>query len=322
MRHQTIMGRVDLMYPEEICFIHDRNIITLTYIAAGDNTVGGVFTLTNQQGETATLLYNSEQKYLTFNLLSTLKKMMNNDYYNVVTVSGSVICGETSEDITPFNIKCVDGRTLHSRGHNTERIIYYYDNSDLTGLEFLMLDGGTINFTQVQSGVVKQNLSNYTGDFTVNIVDGNVNRVVTVKKAVIGGDNGYSTGCGEDGDEGGGVDNSFGILKLRYRNTDGCQRFIQGKITGRKRTVGQQDWRADELVRHTPNAMITATTDEITVGFPDIARESYTEDIMYSPKIEYQREDGEWESCIIGGKSLTLKEWDTNEFEITFITLS
>ena len=248
--------------------------------------------------------------------------MMHFDFYNVVTVTGAVMCGETSANITPFTLKCVDGRTLLSRGHNSERIIYYYDNSDLTGLEFLMLEGGTINYTQVQSGVVKQNLSNYSGDFNVTIVDGNVNRVVTVKKSVIGGDNGYSTGCGEDGDEDGGVDNSFGILKLRYRNTDGCQRFLQGKITSRKRTVGQQDWRADELVRHTPNAMITATTDEITVGFPDIARESYAEDIMYSPIIEYQREDGDWEPCIIGGKSLTLKEWDINEFEITFITLA
>ena len=91
MRHQTTMGRVDLMYPEEVCFINDRNVITLTYIAAGEDTVGGLFTLTNRQGDTATLLYNSEQQNLTFNLLSTLKKMMNNDYYNVVTVSGSVI---------------------------------------------------------------------------------------------------------------------------------------------------------------------------------------------------------------------------------------
>lgn len=321
MRHQTIIGRVDLMYPEEVCFINDRNVITLTYIASGEDTVGGVFTLTNQLGDTASLLYNSEQKNLTFNLLSTLKKLMHNDYYDVVTVSGSVICGETSDDITPFTLKCIDGRTLHSKPHNAERIIYYYDLEDLTGLEFLMLEGGTINFTQVQSGVVKQNLSNYLGDFNVNIVEGNTQRTVTVKKSVIGGDNGYSTGCGDEG-EGVGVDNNFGILKLRYRNTDGCQRFLQGKITSRKRTVGQQDWRADELVRHTPNSMITSTTDEITVGFPDIERKSYAEDIMYSQLIEYQREDGEWEPCIIGGKSVTLNEWDTNEFEITFITLA
>lgn len=323
MRFQTVIGLINFGFPDEVCFVNDRNTITLGYMGIGSQTVGAVLTLTNQQGETATLMYNSEQPNLTFNLFSTLKKMMHFDFYNVVTVTGAVMCGETSANITPFTLKCVDGRTLLSRQHNSERIIYYYDQSDLTGLQFLMREAGTINSYPVQSGIIKQNLSYHNGDFSVTIVEGGVTHVVHVKKSSLGGGADYDTDCLSDTDEGGINEISDGgLFRVRYYNTDGCQRFLIGKITSRKRTVGLTDWRADDLVRHTPNAMLTQTTDEITVGFPDIARESYAEDILYSPSVEYCNLNGEWMPCTISSKNIQLKEWDSNDIEITFRVLA
>jgi len=308
------MGKVNFGFPDEVIFANDRNTITLQYIGAGDDTVGAALTFTNQQGKTANLMYNSEQPYLLFNLFSTIKNLMGNENYTVVTVSGSVICGELSGNITPFVLKCVDGRTLHTRSHNTERIIYYYDRSDLEGFQFLMLDGGTINFSNTQSGINKINLSNNLGDFVVNIVDGGTARSVMAKRVEIGGESGYNTDCGEGESVG-------GLLKVRYCNTDGCIRYLRGKITNRKRGVGLSEWRADDLIRHTPNAMITSTTDEITVGFPSVERESYAEDILFSPIIEYLNLNNEWQPCVISSKTLNLKEWDTNDIEITLQTL-
>lgn len=320
MRNQILAGNVSMMYPDECTFINDRNTITLHYLGVGNNTVGGAFTFTNQQGTAVQIAYNSEQIFLTFNLFSVLKKLMNNDVYNVVTVTGSVVCGETATNIHPFTLKCIDGRTLHSREHNSERIIYYYEPSDLYGVEILSLYGGTVNGFTVQAGVNKFNLSSFNGDFQITQVDGDFQRTIYFKNSTIGGDNTY---CVDDSDEEGTGNNSNGgVFRVRYFNTDGCMRHLIGKITSRKRTVGYTDWRADELVRHTPNGMITTTTDEITVGFPAIARKSYAEDIMFSSRIEYVNQNGEWQPCILSTKNINLPNWDENDIEITFKTLA
>lgn len=322
MRNQVLMGNVSMMYPDICTFINDRNTITLHYLGVGNNTVGGAFTLTNQQGTSVNIAYNSEQQYLTFNLLSVLKKLMNNDVYNVVTVTGTVLSGETTAtNIQPFTLKCIDGRTLHSRPHCAERVIYYYDSSDLNGVEILSLEGGTVGGYTVQAGVNKFNLSHHTGNFVLVQTDGDNTYTYNFKESSLGGDADY---CIEDDGEGGegGEGGNGGVFRVRYVNVDGCQRHLAGKITSRKRSVGQQDWRADELVRHTPNTMINSTTDEITVGFPSVARESYAEDILFSPKIEYLNIAGEWQPCIVSSKSLSLNDWQENDIEITFKVLA
>ena len=314
MRNQVVIG-VNVTYPEEVCFINDRNVVSLKYLGANNKSVGAALFLANTLGDTVTLTYNSEKDNLTINLMSALKKLMNNDVYSEITVSGYIICGETSGQMPPFNLKCADGRTLHSRPHNSERILYYYDQSDLTGVQFLMEHSGMIGSSYVQSGVRKVNLSAYHGDFGIMIIDGGVRRVVNVKHVVLGGDNGYDSGC-EEGDS------STGVFRVVYFNTDGCMRTLQGKVINRKRTVALTDWRADELVRHTPNGMITTTTDEITVGFPNVERLSYAEDIMFSNRIEYLGLDGEYHPCTISSKSLQLNDWETNDLQITFKTLA
>jgi len=298
-----------MLYPDICAFINDRNTITLQYLGVGNNTVGGAFTLTNQQGTAVNIAYNSEQKYLVFNLFSVLKKLMNNDVYNVVTVTGSVVSGETATNIQPFTLKCIDGRTLHSRPHCSEKVIYYYDSDELNAVEILSLEGGTVAGYTVQAGINKFNLSQHTGNFTVTQVDGDMTRTIQFIAAAIGGDTDY---CIDEG----------GIFRVRYANTDGCIRFLQGKITSRKRSVADTEWRADNLVRHTPNGMITQTTDEVTVGFPSVARESYAEDIMFSPYIEYMNIAGEWQPCVISSKSLSLNDWQNNDIEITFKVLA
>ena len=302
-----------MLYPDEVAFVNDRNTIELKYIGAGTDTVGAAFTLTNQQGTAVNISYNSEQPFLLFNLFSVLKKVIGNDTYNVVTVTGSVVCGENSANIHPFVIKAVDGRTLNSRPHNSERIIYYYDVSELNGLAILSLYGGTVDGFTVQAGIIKQNLQAHAqlnDDFDITQVDGDNTRIITFKAATVGGDNDY---CITDGE---------GVLKVRYINVDGCLRYLQGKITNRKRSVGYTDFRADELVRHTPNGMITQTTDEVTVGFPSIARESYAEDILFSPVIEYMDVNGDWQPCVIASKSISLNDWVNNDIEITFKVLA
>lgn len=309
MRNQILSGGISMLYPDVCAFTNDRNTITLQYLGIGNNTVGGAFTLTNQQGTAVNIAYNSEQKYLVFNLFSVLKKLINNDVYNVVTVTGSVVSGETATNIQPFTLNCIDGRTLHSRPHCSEKVIYYYDSDELNAVEILSLEGGTVAGYTVQAGINKFNLSHNTGNFTITQADGDMTRTIQFIAAAIGGDTDF---CIEEG----------GIFRVRYLNTDGCIRFLQGKITSRKRSVADTEWRADNLVRHTPNGMITQTTDEVTVGFPSVARESYAEDIMFSPYVEYMNIAGEWQPCVISSKSISLNDWKQNDMEITFKVLA
>lgn len=315
MRTQFLLGSVNVVFPDEVVFVNDRNTITLSYTGANNYTVGALFTLTNGQGVSVQLAYESEQKYLTFNLLSTFKKLIGDDIYNTVTLYGSVTNGQTSTNITPLGFKLVDGRTLHSRPHNAERVVYYYDNNDLYDCQILSLTGGTVGQTVVSSGITKFNWTTNLDSFQMTQVDGTNTRTIDFIRCAMGGDTTFQTGC-EDGNE------QIGLFKVRYINTDGCYRYLQGKIQSRKRTVGYTEWRADEQVRHTPNGLITTTTDEVTVGFPSVSRLAYADDIMYSPIIQYQREDGEWQPCIISSKSLTMKDWNTNDLEITFKTLA
>lgn len=315
MRTQLVLS-INVVYPEEMVFSNDRNVVTLQYLGGNNRTVGAILNFTNGGGDTVQLNYNSEQKYLVFNLLSVFKKMLGNDTYNTVTMTGSISDGVSTASISPVSFKLADGRTLHSRPHNAERVVYYYDNMDLHGFEVLSLYGGTVGQTTVQSGITKFDWETNLDSFDMPQTDGQDTRTIHFQRAAIGGDDTYQTGC-LDGD-----DDSVGVFKVRYFNTDGCKRFLQGKIQNRKRTVGYTEWTADDIVRHSPNAMITSTTDEITVGFPSVARQAYAEDILYSPIIEYQREDGEWEPCIVSSKSVQLKNWNENDIEITFKTLA
>ena len=312
-----ILGSVNMVYPDEVVFSNDRNVIELKYIVSGSGSVGGLFTLTNANSESVQIEYNSEQKYLAFNLFSVFKKLLGDDSYTTITMSGSVGNGTSTANITPVAFKLCDGRTLHSRPHNAETVVYYYDSSDLYATEILSLYGGTVNQTGVQPGITKFNWTTSLPSFDVIQVDGEDRRVIHFQRAALGGDSSFSSGCSGDGAE-----TSFGVMKFKYTNTDGCWKHLQGKVISRKRSVGITDWRADDIVRHTPHGMITSTTDEVTVGFPGVKRGAYAEDIMFSPIIYYQREDGEWEPCMVSSKSIQLQKWDENDIEITFQTLA
>lgn len=312
-----MMGRMTMNYPEQVVFLNDRNVIELTAIVTGQpNAVGGTLSLSNGN-DTIQLAYNSERDNLLFDLYSALKKLAANSNVTV-TVSGGVSCGDQTTNITPFTMNVIDGRTLLSHSHCAERIIYYYDYTELYSTEILTLNGGTVNGSAVSSGVSKLNLGYHTGDFNVTVVDGSETRVIKIKKASCGGDVDV-VGAECDADD---ENSSAGYILLWYVNTDGCHRYVKGKVINRKRSVTRTQWRANELVRNTPNAMITDHTDEITLGFPNCERLAYVDDIMYSPEIWYLNADGEWRQCDISSKNLQLDNWDANDIQITIKTLA
>lgn len=323
-RTQTLGGSVVLVYPPQVVHIYDRNVIQVKSIVPAVTAVGGVFYLSSNNG-TTTIEYNSERNELTFDLLSVLYKLAPEGMTDV-SVSGSVIYNETATDITPFTMRCEAGRTLHSRPHASERVVYFDDSSQLNGIEIYSEHGGMIDGYGLTAGVNKLNLSFHSTPWTATVMDGTETYKISFEKSNLGGEGSGSgdgeAGCNTSEDSGDGEDNTYGVLKVRYVNTDGCFRYATGKVTQRKRTVTLQDWRINEIVRNTPNAYITGHTDTWKCLFPSMKRLAYFEDIVYSPRTEYLSAYGTWEPCILSDKSVTLDQWDENDIEITIQSLS
>lgn len=310
MRNQIVAGNCFVQYPDEVVFLNDRNVISLKSLSATYKAVGGTFSLTDGM-DTIQISYMSERDNLVFDLYSVLKKLYA-DGSQTISVSGSVVIGDTTANIVPFTLQVNEGRTLENHPHCAERIVYFYDQSQLYGFEILTLNGGTVNGVSVNAGISKHNFNRYS-DFTVTVVDGNETREIKFKYSNIGGF--ASSGCR-------GIDSSNGYITIKYKNTDGCTRFLCGKIKSRKRSIGQTEWRDNSLVRNTPNSILTECTDEITVVFPECERLAYVEDIMFSSSVEYVNDSGDWKPAIITSKSLTLNNWDQNDIEITLKTLA
>lgn len=318
-RTQTLGGSVVMVYPPQVVHIYDRNVIVVKSVVPAVTSVGGVFNLSSNNG-TATVEYNSERSELTFDLLSVLYKLAPEGETDV-TVSGSVIYGESAADITPFTLRAERGRTLHSRPHASERVIYFDGQDQLNGFQIYSENGGMFDGFTLMPGVNKLNLSYHQGPWTAVVIDGTETYHIRFEKSNLGGE-GDGDGCNSEDESGEGEDNTYGVLKVRYINTDGCLRYSTGKVTQRKRNITSSEWRINELVRNTPNALLTGHTDQWKCVFPAVKRLAYLEDIMYSPKIEYLSGRGTWEPCTISDKTVTLSDWEENDIEITFQTLS
>lgn len=317
----TIAGSVILNYPEKVCWLFDRNILEVRDITAHNYDVGGVFTFTSNLGS-AMISYQSERNWCVFDLLSTLKAVAY-EPGTKVTVTGAVTYGDNASDITPFEFEVEYGRTLETRPHCSERVVYYATPSDLWDFNHISLEGGHIGSHAAHPGLNKVDLSGHSGNFTMPVQDGTKSYNIVFKMVTLGGEegsegDGEACGTGEGEDD----DNAYGVLKLRYFNTDGAVRTILTKVTQRKRTVGLTDWRANELVRNTPGAMITAHTDEMTLVAPKCVRRAFVDDVMFSPQTYYLNVSNEWKPCTITSKSLTLKDWEENDIEITIKTLA
>lgn len=321
MRTQTLGGSVALIYPEPVCWLFDRNTFVVQDITVHDYEVGGIFTLSSDLGS-VTISYQSERTRCEFDLLSALKAVAY-EPGTEVTVTGSVVYGDHAADITPFTLKVQYGRTLATRPHCADRVVYFAESSDLWDFYHISLEGGHFGPFPTHPGLNKIDLSSHSGPFSMGVQDGDKAYTVEFRLVTLGGEEG-SEGDGEDCGTGEGEDddNAYGKLKVRYFNTDGAVRTVLFKITQRKRTVGLTDWRANEIVRNSPGAMITAHTDELTLLAPKCVRRAYVDDIMYSPQTFYLNASNEWMPCVITSKSLTLKDWEENDIEITVKTLS
>ena len=334
MRSESILNAVEVVYPDLLTHINDRNIIKVNSLTA--RPVGGRFTF-DCNGETATIEYQSELENLVFRINSSLKKITNGQH-QTVTVSGSVSNGSASYDITPFTLVVEQGRSLNSRPHGCCRTMYYQNDDDLSKVEIYVPVGGTavtsLYSYPLEAGVNSLDLTTYdgnpvappSGDFPIEIrlsyshgdtptyfgdlwrhssdnLQEQTNYFIHMVNVPAGSD------CGDS--------NSIAYGKIRFLDTDGCYKTFLGRVTAMKYSLKQDEYINNTLVMDNPSSLLTDVSQEMTLVFGDIKHNAYLYDIAYSPSIQYLNGYGEWKDAILADSNLN----ETNGDEMDEVTI-
>lgn len=112
----------------------------------------------------------------------------------------------------------------------------------------------------------------------------------------------------------------FNFFKVRYHDTDGCLRFLGGKIDS-ETTESEQDnyYRPDNWVyRNISRKHIKDFSGTVKVLYPDLKRNSYWSDILFADRIEFLRYDGNWIECSIVTSEVTVKNEESEDVAIEY----
>lgn len=110
----------------------------------------------------------------------------------------------------------------------------------------------------------------------------------------------------------------FDFFELMYWDTDGCVRYLGGKLQSettqskQKNFVGvRQSVYHDISQRHIEEASGT-----VKVAFSDLRRDSYYSDILLSPHVYFRNYNGDWLPCSIADSKITVKSEDYADLEL------
>lgn len=322
MRSENLQNMVEVVYPDLITHINDRNCITVNTLTS--KPVGGRFTFTCN-GNTATIEYQSELQNLVFRINSSLKRITNGQH-QTVTVTGYVSNDGIEYQITPFTLVVEQGRSLNSRPHGCCRTMYYQNDADLSKVEIYAPVAGTATVGQyvytLQAGCNSLNLTEYngspvtppSGDFQIAI---HLSYSHSDTPTYFGDLWHHSTSALADQTEytvqmvqiSAGSDcsdsNSVSYGKVKFLDTDGCYKTFLGKVTAMKFSLKQSEYINNTLVADNPWALITDVQQEMTLVFGDIRHNAYLYDIVFSPHILYLNGYGEWKDAVLADSNLS-----------------
>lgn len=114
--------------------------------------------------------------------------------------------------------------------------------------------------------------------------------------------------------------NDFNFFKVRYFDTDGCMRFLGGKIDS-ETTNSKQDnyYRSDNSVyRNISRKHIKDLYGTVKVLYQDLKRNSYWSDILLADRIDFLNYDGNWIECSIVTSKVTVNSEDSDDVALEF----
>lgn len=117
------------------------------------------------------------------------------------------------------------------------------------------------------------------------------------------------------------VCNDYNFFKVRYYDTDGIMRYLGGKIKEETtESKGENFYRMDTStpVRDISRRYITETSGSVKVGYGELRRDSYWNDILLADKIEFLNYNGEWFECSVKTSKATVTSDETQDVELEF----
>lgn len=112
----------------------------------------------------------------------------------------------------------------------------------------------------------------------------------------------------------------FNFFKVRYFDTDGCLRYLGGKIES-ETTNSKQDnyYRSDNYVyRNISRKHFKDMSGTVKVVYPDLKRNSYWSDILLADRIDFLSYDGNWIECSLVTSKATVKSEDSEDVSLEF----
>ena len=328
MRYHSISGSsVYIEYPDQLTWLGDNNIIRIRSSISTDH-VGARVTVTEPSGGQQVLDYWSETNSLVFLLNDTLKSLFAN---NLSDWSVMIEAYNSLSPLTPFtfNMKVFDGKSFPDRSHAAERVIYWSDADELRKIQVFTYEGGTATVANtpfaLTPGITSLNLSNLHlhGDVSIHIQT--THALETTPEYL--GDMWHNTRVPNSDYD---IrmehiqicDDSSNACRVFYTNTDGCVRWIGGKIVKQTDNAqGETYQRIDSLYRNIARKHNTKLSKVLTVAFSDIDALAYLTDIMWSDRVQMVNYNGDFFDVAIDTKKLQSKDLQ-DDFEIDFIITS
>lgn len=350
-------NNVILTYPDETCWLYDNLFVELV----GDGvTVGAEIRVTElASGRYRTLTHISELERLVFPLNDTMKSLYRDaiSFNAVVTVYED---GHETASFG-FDFDCLNGKSLPMRAHGSTRTIYVYSQEDLYKVQMLFPASGALSVNGHSFPVLSPGMTGfdfrpyvthsgtYSCCYQAGAKSGSASGINIVNAF---GDTpfsgvvqlGFADESGEvpAGDKNKGdvwnddkfsserycvnlvyedVCAGFDVFSVMYTDTDGCIRYLSGKILEQTTNSSSKNfYRLDtgSVYRNISRKYREESSGTVKVAYDGLRRDSYWSDILLSDKVFFRNFDGTWLECGVVDKKVTVNADDSQDAQIEY----
>ena len=352
----THIGNITVTYQDATSFLKDNLFIELVSLSG---SVGADITVTDlASGKFRKLHHISELNRLVFPLNDTYMSLWHDaiSFNVVIDVYGNGVL----LDSFGFDTDVLNGKSIPSRAHGSEKTVYAYENSDLYKMQFLFPASGYFtangNVFNVPSagrfGFDLRTCITHSGTYQLCYGSGtppgpnvmsivNVGNMTPYSGVVQFSYSDQSGSVPAGGEEKGDIWNDsrfnaenycvtlvyeavckdFNFFEVMYTNTDGCYRFLGGKILSQTTNATKKNYyrlETDSVYRNISRKYQEESNMTVKVAYDSLRRDSYWDDILLSDDVFFRNYDGTWMPCSIEDKKITVNADETQDVEIEY----
>lgn len=353
---EYISGNIVILYPEPVVWLGDSNCVTISSSLSTDK-IGGEIIIRHPSGtETRTIRHLSEINKLLFVLDDALNALADDNIGQYSAQVNVYLNGNISFTKT-FTFQLLDGKSFTNQSHAISRTIYIYDSEELNKIQVFSPKNGVLNIENeslpLYLGLNQYDMSEIIDSYgthsfcldnapvePVAIISGDIPNTPTKTTLFF---TVTSERSGETRTKGGDVWTydetifpvcydiiydegcwNYDFIELRYRDSDGCIRYLGGKIADETNAVQSTPYERTDgtnCFRNIPRRKINGTQRTLKVGFIDVARNAYPQDILYSNEVYMRMYNSEWWPVTIEDESITTNRDESFDFQLN-ITIS